>query len=120
LPNATRHDDSDQLGDHCRIWNFSRWDIGLFDIDVWWELTSLITIMLLGHWLEMRAIPQARGALNVLAALLPSTAERVKGADAETVPLSELRVGDIVLVRPGARLPADGVVVEGTAELTSP
>ena len=90
---------------------------GLFDLDVWWELTSLITIMLLGHWLEMRAISQARGALNALAALLPDTAERVKGADAESVPLSELRVGDIVLVRPGARVPADGTVVEGTADV---
>jgi P-type Cu2+ transporter len=90
---------------------------GLFDIDVWWELTSLITIMLLGHWLEMRAISQARGALNALAALLPSTAERVKGADTEAVALSELRVGDIVLVRPGARVPADGIVVEGTADV---
>jgi len=90
---------------------------GLFDIDVWWELTSLITIMLLGHWLEMRAISQARGAINTLAALLPSTAERVKGADTETVPLSELRVGDIVLVRPGARVPADGIVLEGTADV---
>ena len=90
---------------------------GLFDIDVWWELTSLITIMLLGHWLEMRAISQARGALNALAALLPSTAERVKDADTEAVPLSELRVGDIVLVRPGARVPADGTVVEGTADV---
>lgn len=88
---------------------------GLFDIDAWWGLTSLITIMFLGHWLEMRAISQARGALNALAALLPSAAERVKGADTETVPLSELRVGDIVLVRPGARVPADGAVVEGTA-----
>ena len=90
---------------------------GLFDIDVWWELTSLITIMLLGHWLEMRAISQARGALNALAALLPSTAERVKGADTEAVALSELCVGDIVLVRPGARVPADGMVVEGTADV---
>jgi Cu2+-exporting ATPase len=90
---------------------------GLLDIDVWWELTSLITIMLLGHWLEMRAISQARGALDALAALLPSTAERLKGADTETVPLSELRVGDIVIVRPGARVPADGVVVEGTADV---
>jgi Cu2+-exporting ATPase len=90
---------------------------GLFDIDVWWELTSLITIMLLGHWLEMRAISQARGALNALAALLPSTAERLEGADTESVPLSELRVGDIVLVRPGARVPADGTVVEGTADV---
>ena len=90
---------------------------GLFDIDVWWELTSLITIMLLGHWLEMRAISQARGALDALAALLPDTAERVKGADTESVPLSELRVGDVVLVRPGARVPADGTVVEGAADI---
>src|SRR2546427_5083501 len=90
---------------------------GLFEIDVWWEVASLITIMVLGHWLEMRAISQARGALNALAALLPDTAERVNGADAQSVPLSELRVGDIVLVRPGARVPADGVVAEGSADV---
>ncbi|MGC2828752.1 MAG: heavy metal translocating P-type ATPase [Candidatus Acidiferrum sp.] len=89
---------------------------GLFEIDVWWELASLITIMVLGHWLEMRAISQARGALNALAALLPDTAERVSGADTQSVPLSELRVGDIVLVRPGTRVPADGTVVDGAAE----
>jgi len=90
---------------------------GLFEIDVWWEVASLITIMVLGHWLEMRAISQARGALNALAALLPATAERVNGADIRSVPLSELRVGDIVLVRPGARVPADGVVAEGSADV---
>src|ERR1700688_1388809 len=90
---------------------------GLFEIDVWWELASLITIMVLGHWLEMKAISQARGALNALAALLPGTAERVKGAETESVPLSELRVGDIVLVRPGARVPADGTVAEGAADV---
>jgi Cu2+-exporting ATPase len=90
---------------------------GLFEIDVWWELASLITIMVLGHWLEMRAISQARGALNALAALLPDTAERVTGADTQSVPLSELRVGDIVLVRPGARVPADGIVIEGAADV---
>ena len=90
---------------------------GLFEIDVWWELASLITIMVLGHWLEMRAISQARGALNALAALLPDTAERVNGSNIESVPLSELRVGDIVLVRPGARVPADGTVVEGAADV---
>jgi Cu2+-exporting ATPase len=73
---------------------------GLFEIDVWWELASLITIMVLGHWLEMRAISQARGALNALAALLPDTAERVTGTETQVVPLSELRIGDIVLVRP--------------------
>src|ERR1700720_2697740 len=90
---------------------------GLFEIDVWWELASLITIMILGHWLEMRAISQARGALNALAALLPDTAERVQGADTQSVPLSDLRIGDIVLVRPGARVPADGTIVEGTADV---
>src|ERR1700675_505064 len=90
---------------------------GLFEIDVWWELASLITIMVLGHWLEMRAISQARGALNALAALLPDTAERVNGTDTQSVALPELRVGDIVLVRPGARVPADGTVVEGSADV---
>src|SRR6202047_166419 len=90
---------------------------GLFEIDVWWELASLITIMILGHWLEMRAISQARGALNALAALLPDTAERVKGTETESSSLSELRVGDIVLVRPGARVPADGTVIEGAADV---
>src|ERR1700687_3218823 len=90
---------------------------GLFEIDVWWELASLITIMVLGHWLEMRAISQARGALNSLAALLPDTAERVSGTEIQTVPLSELGVGDVVLVRPGTRVPADGTVVEGSADV---
>ena len=89
----------------------------VFEVEVWWELATLITIMLLGHWLEMRAISQARGALNALAALLPDTAERVSGADIQSVPLSELRVGDVVLVRPGARVPADGIVAEGAADV---
>src|SRR3984957_5456473 len=90
---------------------------GIFEIEVWWELASLITIMVLGHWLEMRAVSQARGALSALAALLPDTAERVEGADTRSVPLSELRVGDVVLVRPGARVPADGTVVGGVADV---
>jgi len=90
---------------------------GLFEIEVWWELASLITIMVLGHWLEMRAISQARGALNALAALLPDTAELVRGTETQTVPLSELHVGDVVLVRPGTRVPADGTVVEGAADV---
>src|SRR5260370_82435 len=84
---------------------------GLFEIEVWWELASLITIMVLGHWLEMQAISQAHGALNVLAALLPDTAERVSGAETQTIPLSQLHVADIVLVRPGTRVPAAGTVV---------
>lgn len=90
---------------------------GLFEIEVWWELASLITIMVLGHWLEMRAIFQARGALNVLAAMLPDTAERVSGTEIQIVPTSDLRMGDIVLVRPGTRVPADGAVVDGAADL---
>ena len=85
----------------------------LFEIEVWWELASLITIMVLGHWLEMKAISQARGALNALSALLPDTAERVSGAEIQTVPIAELHLGDVVLVRPGTRVPADGTVVEG-------
>jgi len=90
---------------------------GLFEIEVWWELASLITIMVLGHWLEMRAISQARGALNALAALLPDSAERVNGSETRTVKLSELNMDDIVLVRPGGRVPVDGTVVEGGAEV---
>ena len=90
---------------------------GLFEIEVWWELASLITIMVLGHWLEMKAISQARGALNALAALLPDTAERVSGTVIQTVPIAELHLGDIVLVRPGTRAPADGTVVDGSADV---
>jgi len=90
---------------------------GLFEIEVWWELASLITIMVLGLWLEMRAISQARGALDALAALLPDTAERVSGSETQTVAVSELKVNDVVLVRPGTRVPADGAVVEGSADV---
>jgi P-type Cu2+ transporter len=90
---------------------------GLFEVEVWWEVATLIAIMLLGHWLEMRAISQAHGALNALAALLPDTAERVDGLEIRTVPIGQLHVGDLVLIRPGTRVPADGEVVEGTAEV---
>ena len=91
--------------------------IGWFDLDFWWELAALITIMLLGHWMEMRAIGQARGALAALAELLPDEAERIRDGVTQTVPVSELRVGDLVLVRPGARVPADGRIIEGEAEM---
>src|SRR5437016_236962 len=92
-------------------------ELGWIDVDLWFELSTLVTVMLLGHWLEMRAIGQAQGALAALADLLPDTAERVVGDEVESVPLGELRVGDIVLVRPGGRVPADGVIVDGRAEL---
>ena len=88
------------------------------DLEFWWELAALVTIMLLGHWQEMKAIGQAQGALAALAELLPDDAERI-GPDGQvtTVSLADLRPGDVVLVRPGARVPADGVIVEGEAEL---
>ncbi|MFI9643264.1 copper-translocating P-type ATPase [Micromonospora sp. NPDC051925] len=92
--------------------------LGTFDLDFWWELAALVTIMLLGHWQETKAIGQARGALAALAALLPDDAERV-GPDgaAERVPVTGLREDDVVLVRPGGRVPADGRIVAGVAEL---
>jgi Cu2+-exporting ATPase len=74
--------------------------IGGMDLDFWWELALLIVIMLLGHWLEMRALGAASGALDALAALLPDRAERVDGDTVTEVPLGDLRTGDVVLVRP--------------------
>ena len=91
--------------------------LGWFDLEFWWELAALITIMLLGHWMEMRAIGQARGALAALAELLPDEAERINDGETETVPVAELKVGDLVLVRPGGRVPADGAIVEGEGEI---
>ena len=90
--------------------------IGGFDLDFWWELALLVAIMLLGHWIEMRALGSAQGALDALAALLPDEAERITDNGTETVSVSDLSPGDMVLVRPGARMPADGNVVEGRAE----
>src|ERR671918_2019882 len=87
------------------------------DLEFWWELAALITIMLLGHWMEMRAIGQARGALAALAELLPDEAERVTNGGTETVPLTSLSVDDLVLVRPGGRVPADGEIVSGEVEV---
>jgi Cu2+-exporting ATPase len=89
----------------------------LFEVEIWWELATLITIMLLGHWLEMRSIAQARGALAALAELLPDTAERVTDTGTETVSLADVAEGDVLLVRPGGRIPADAAVVEGEAEV---
>ena len=91
--------------------------LGFFEVDVWWELSTLITVMHLGHWLEMKATMQARGALDALAALLPDSAERIKETGIEKVSLAELRIGDVVLVRPGSRVPADGTVLQGSADV---
>src|SRR3989475_2019114 len=85
--------------------------------DLWWELATLVTIMVLGHWIEMRSISQAQGALKELARLLPDSAVRIVGERTEEVSVSDLCDGDVVLVRPGASIPADGVVREGTSEV---
>ena len=91
---------------------------GAFDLEFWWELAALISIMLLGHWQEMKALGQAQSALSALAALLPDDADRVAAdGSVTTVPVDQLAVGDLVLVRSGSRVPADGVIVDGEAEL---
>ena len=91
--------------------------LDLLDLEFWWELAALVTIMLLGHWQEMKAIGQAQGALAALAELLPDEAELVDGDRVRPVPIDRLQVSDVVLVRAGGRVPADGVIVAGTAEV---
>ncbi|MCW2696287.1 MAG: copper-translocating P-type ATPase [Modestobacter sp.] len=87
------------------------------ELDFWWELALLIVIMLLGHWLEMRSLARTSSALDSLAALLPDEAEKVVGDQVVPVAPAELVSGDVVIVRPGGRVPADGEVVEGTADV---
>ncbi len=84
---------------------------------LFWELTSLITIMLLGHWMEMRAVQGSQKALRELADLLPDTAEVIHEDKTSTIPLTELKVGDLVLVRPGGKIPADGLIEEGESDV---
>ena len=93
--------------------------LGLLDheLSFWWELALLVVIMLLGHWIEMRSLAQTTSALDSLAALLPDEAERVEGDEIVTVPPSSLAVGDVVVVRPGSSVPADGRVVDGSASM---
>ncbi len=92
--------------------------LGLIDASaLWWELATLVTIMLLGHWIEMRSIDQARGALKELAKLLPDTATRITDEGEEQIPVNELRDGDMVLVRPGESIPVDGVVRRGASDV---
>jgi Cu2+-exporting ATPase len=91
--------------------------LGLPGMDFWWELATLITIMLLGHWIEMSAVMGAQDALGELAKLLPDEAELVHGDHTMTVPASSLKTGDSVVVRPGAAVPADGQVVDGASDV---
>ena len=83
----------------------------------YWELATLVDIMLLGHWIEMRAVGRAQGALSELAKLLPDTAERVADDRTEEVPVSAIEAGDVVFVRPGGRVPVDGEVIDGESEM---
>lgn len=85
--------------------------------DLLFELSSLITIMLLGHWIEMRSVRGAQGALKELAKLLPDMAEVVRGNTTQVIPISELKEGDVVLMKPGSKVPADGIIIEGRSEL---
>jgi Cu2+-exporting ATPase len=91
--------------------------LGLPGMDFWWELSTLITIMLLGHWIEMSAVMGAQNALGELAKLLPDEADMVHGDHVMTVPVAQLAVGDVVLVRPGAAIPVDGEVIEGESDV---
>ncbi|MET0665722.1 MAG: copper-translocating P-type ATPase [Acidimicrobiales bacterium] len=92
--------------------------LGWFDLEFWWELAALVTIMLLGHWQEMKALGQAGDALAALAALLPDEAERVQpDGTVDVVSVGALALGDLVLIRSGGRVPADGEVVEGSADV---
>ncbi|MFI8595044.1 heavy metal translocating P-type ATPase [Microbacterium sp. NPDC078428] len=93
--------------------------LGVLDheLDFWWELALLIVIMLLGHWIEMRSLAQTTSALDSLAALLPDEAEKVEGDSTVTVAPADLTVGDVVVVRPGGRVPADGRIVQGSASM---
>ncbi|WP_333617824.1 heavy metal translocating P-type ATPase [Dietzia sp.] len=100
---------------------FASWaaTLGIVDheLEFWWELALLIVIMLLGHWIEMRSLAQTTSALDSLAALLPDEAERIEGEDVVKVDPADLRVRDVVIVRPGGSVPADGTVVDGRAEM---
>ena len=91
--------------------------LGFPGMDFWWELATLITIMLLGHWIEMSAIMGAQNALGELAKLIPDTADLQHGDHVMAVPVAQLVVGDVVIVRPGSAVPVDGEVTEGESEV---
>ena len=93
--------------------------LGILDhsLNFWWELALLVVIMLLGHWIEMRSLAQTTSALDSLAALLPDEAEKVDGDDVVTVAPADLALGDVVIVRPGSSVPADGRIVDGSASM---
>lgn len=83
------------------------------DLEFWWELALLIVIMLLGHWIEMKSLAQTTSALDSLAALFPDEAEKLDGEDIVTVSPDDLAIDDVVIVRPGGSVPADGEIISG-------
>lgn len=87
------------------------------ELNFWWELALLVVIMLLGHWIEMRSLAQTTSALDSLAALLPDEAEKIDGDHVVKVAPADLTVGDVVIVRPGSSVPADGRIVDGSASM---
>lgn len=91
--------------------------LGFAGMPLWEELATLVTIMVLGHWIEMRSISQAKGALKELAKLLPATALRITDSITEEIQISEIRESDVLLVRPGAAVPADGIVTSGSSSV---
>jgi Cu2+-exporting ATPase len=91
--------------------------LGLHGMDFWWELSTLITIMLLGHWIEMAAVMSAGNALGELASLIPDVADVVHGDQTMSTPVSQIVVGDTVLVRPGGSIPVDGDVIDGESDV---
>lgn len=91
--------------------------LGLEGMDFYWEMATLIDIMLLGHWLEMKSVTGASRALELLVKMMPSTAHLVRDNETQTVDVSDLRVGDFIIVKPGEKIPVDGVVVEGESHL---
>ena len=95
----------------------SAFNLGFAGMDFWWELATLITIMLVGHWIEMSAVMGASNALGELKSMLPDTAVLISGKKQETVPVGKIQVGDQIMVSPGAIIPVDGEVVSGTAKL---
>jgi Cu2+-exporting ATPase len=86
-------------------------------MDFWWELAALISIMLLGHWIEMNSIMRAQNAVGELAKLVPATADLIQGEQIKNVATALLKVGDLILVRPGSAIAADGEVVEGSSDI---
>lgn len=90
---------------------------GLKGVDFFWELATLIAIMLVGHWIEMRSVLGASKALQLLVSMMPAEAHRVKGNTIEDISLEDLLRDDVILVKPGEKVPADGIIVEGSSYL---